>query len=200
MLPFPFSSLPDSAISNLNIGPGDHVFRLGETPSGFFHLADGEVHLVRHTKSGDEVPIHRAFAGDFFAEASLFSETYHCDAIVQANSRVSKIDKIQTLNFMTANPIFSMEVSAYLARQVQDYRRVLELRSIRSAHERILMAVADGWLRGSIMSFAAQIGLTHEATYRTLSDLVKTGQLMKMAHGQYRPLNVEMRGGSIKQD
>ena len=200
MLPSPFSSLPESAVAKLNIRSGQYLFRLGEKPNGFFHLADGEVHLVRHTESGDVVTIHRAFSGEYFAESSLFSNAYHCDAVAQVDTQLSKIDRTQTLDFMEDNPHFSLEVSAYLARQVQDYRRLLELRSIRSAQERVLAAVADGWLRGSIMSFAAQIGLTHEATYRTLSNLVKSGQLQKIARGRYELLNNQMYDGAIKQD
>lgn len=200
MLPSPFSSLPDSAIAELGLSSSEHVFRLGEKPSGFFHLIEGEVHLVRHTKSGDVVPVHRAFAGECFAEASLFSDAYHCDAMVQTDSQLAKIDRTKTLSFMETNPQFALEVSAYLARQVQDYRRLLELRSIRSAQERVLTAVADGWLRGSIMSFAAQIGLTHEAAYRSLSDLVKAGRLIKTSRGQYELLNNETHLDAVKQD
>lgn len=200
MLPSPFSSLPDSAVSELDLSSGKHLFRLGEKPSGFFHLVNGEVHLIRHTESGDAVPIHRAFSGECFAEASLFSDAYHCDAIVQVESKLAKIDRDQTLSFMEANPRFALELSAYLARQVQDYRRLLELRSIRSAQERVLAAVADGWLRGSIMSFAAQIGLTHEAAYRTLSGLVRSGRLIKKARGKYEITNSESAARAIKQD
>ncbi len=186
MLPAPFSSLPNSASTNFELHAGAYVFRLGGKPFGLFFLVDGEVHLIRHTKSGDAVPIHRAYAGEFFAEASLFSDAYHCDAIAQTHSKLLKIDRSQTLALMETNPRFSIEISTYLARQVQDYRRLLELRSIRSAQERVLSAVADGWLKGNILSFAAQLGLSHETVYRALSDLAKAKRLEKVARGKFR--------------
>ncbi len=186
MLPSPFSKLPDNAISQLEISSGDVLFRVGETPTGFYFLSSGEMHLLRYTEIGDAIPIHRAFSGQCFAEASLFSKAYHCDAVAQRDCELARMDRIQTLKFMEADSLFARNVSAYLAQQVQDYRRILELRSIRSAQERVLAAIAEGWMKGNIMSFAGQIGLTHEAAYRALSALVKTGKLVKPRRGQYQ--------------
>ena len=36
-----------------------------------------------------------------------------------------------------------------------------------------------------IKQFAAEIGLTHEATYRALAKLVKDGRIEKAGRGQY---------------
>lgn len=144
------------------------------------------MHLLRYTEMGEVIPIHRAFSGECFAEASLFSQAYHCDALAKCDCELARIDRHQTLKLMDADPLFARHVSAYLAQQVQDYRRILELRSIRSAEERVLAAIAEGWMKGNIMSFAGQIGLTHEAAYRALSALVKTGQLVKPRRGQYQ--------------
>ena len=57
--------------------------------------------------------------------------------------------------------------------------------TIRSAEERVLAAVSDGLLDGSIKRFAAEIGLTHEATYRTLARLVSREKLRKTGRGSY---------------
>jgi len=137
MLPAPFSSIPDSAIVELKFSSGECVFRLRQKTTGFFYLKEGEVHLLRHTKTGDAIPMHRAFSGECFAEASLFSDKYHCDAVVQTGTILAKVDRSQTLMLM---------------------------------HD---------------VSFAAQIGLTHEATYRALSELVKANRLYKTGRGQY---------------
>lgn len=57
------------------------VFKIGSPAVAVFHVQEGEVHLVRHAPDGATVIIHRAGAGDFFAEASLISRRYHCDAL-----------------------------------------------------------------------------------------------------------------------
>lgn len=158
---------------------------MGDLPTGFYYVTDGEIHLLRHLESGDTLPIHRAFAGEFFAEASFFSDGYHCDAVAQTHCDLIKINRDETLKFLRDSPIFAEEVTAHLARQVQNYRRLLELRSIRSAKNRVLAAVQEGLLKGQINSFASQIGLTQEATYRALSALVRAGRLEKPERGHY---------------
>ena len=185
MLPNPFSALPAKLLTLQEVSSGEAVFAMGEKPTGFFYVIEGEFHLLRNTEAGDPAVIHRAYTGEFFAEASLFSDTYHCIAEAKANTRLIKIDREGTLNFMTTNARFSNDLSAYLARQVQSYRSLIEVRSIRSAEERVLAAVADGWLKGSVVSFATQIGLTHEATYRALSSLVRRNVLKRTGRGQY---------------
>lgn len=158
---------------------------MGDQSSGFYYVIEGEVHLIRHLESGETLPIHRAFSGDFFAEASLFSESYHCDAVTQTECKLIKIDHQVTLKLLNESSDFALEVTAHLARQVQNYRRLLELRSIRSAKDRVLAAIHEGFLKGQINSFASQIGLTQEATYRALSELVQSGALIKLKRGQY---------------
>ena len=40
-------------------------------------------------------------------------------------------------------------------------------------------------LKSNVTTFAAEIGLTHEATYRALSALVRTGLVKKAGRGRY---------------
>lgn len=66
-------------------------------------------------------------------------------------------------------------------------RTRLELRNIRSARERVqtylaLNARADGRtiaLKGTVKDLAAELGLTHEALYRTLSKLEAEGTIAR---------------------
>ena len=186
MLPDPFSALARTAVRRICFGDGERIFSVDQRSDGFFYVASGEVHMIRHTVSGNRVIIHRAYAGDFFAEASLFSETYHCDAGAVSATEVCKIDKKATLVMMDNSASFSRAVSASFARQIQAYRRLMELRSIQSAKDRVYAAVSDGWLQGNIMTFASQIGLSHEATYRALAALARSNRLVKAGRGDYR--------------
>jgi CRP-like cAMP-binding protein len=66
-----------------------------------------------------------------------------------------------------------------LAHQVQELRTRLEQRNIRSARERVTQFlrisadIRDGSVRlpGTLKDLAGEIGLTHEALYRTLAAL-----------------------------
>lgn len=186
MLPEPFNELTQSSYNTYELKPGEHLFRMGDETHSIYLLQSGEIHLQRYTEDGDLITIHRAFSDRYFAEASLFSETYHCDAVAAQDSTVTRINKSAILDGMKKSPEFSFKVTAYFARQVQDYRRLLELRSIKSAKDRVLAGLQEGWHKGSIISFAAQLGLTHEATYRALNELVRDGRAEKIGRGDYR--------------
>jgi CRP/FNR family transcriptional regulator, dissimilatory nitrate respiration regulator len=72
------------------------------------------------------------------------------------------------------------------AGQVQGYRRRLEILAIKSAQDRVLAALAEFGQDGSVMRFAATIGLSHESTYRALSALVRIGAVRRIERGKYR--------------
>lgn len=185
MLPEIFDPLPQASLKAQILDKHEVLFRQNDDSFALFFLQTGSVQLVRHTMSGDEICIHRARSGETFAEASLFSKVYHCDAVCLDKAVVVAIEKRAVLAAMAENPAFAMAITARFASQIQFYRRRLELRSIRSAEERVLAAIADGLLSKSIKTLAAEIGLTHEASYRALAKLVKQGKLRKTAHGVY---------------
>jgi len=60
---------------------GQTLFRTGARTAGLYEIVTGKVRLVRVDRSGREAVLQVAAPGDTLAEASLFSSTYHCDAI-----------------------------------------------------------------------------------------------------------------------
>jgi CRP/FNR family transcriptional regulator, dissimilatory nitrate respiration regulator len=72
-----------------------------------------------------------------------------------------------------------------LARQVMTLRTRLEQRNIHSARDRVrhyltVNADANGrsvTLGGTLKDVAAELGLTHEALYRTLADMASDGEI-----------------------
>ena len=186
MLPEPFSLIPKHALFETSVLEGALLFRRFDAVSGMYFLRAGEVQLLRYGADGSEIIIHRAFAGESFAEASLFSDTYHCDALARTSCEVTRIDKQEVLKLLQSSPEFAVSLTSHLSKQVQSYRRLIELRAIKSAEQRVFVAVCEARLVGSIKAFASQIGLTHETTYRALSVLVKKQRLQKTARGTYR--------------
>lgn len=145
----------------------------------------GRVALIRHTESGHHVTLHVAAAGDTAAEASLFSPDYHCDCIAVEDSQLMFLKNAGVLALIESDPEFSKSLMKRFANQIIGYRRRLELLAIPSAEDRVLAALADGWLTGSVMQFASSVGLSHEATYRALSRLVAKGLVAREARGRY---------------
>ena len=166
---------------------GEVLFRRGGKTEGLFEVMTGRVRLTRVDRSGRELVLHLAGPGETLAEASLFSAEYHCDAIASTNAIVRVYPRREVLAAFEANPKAAQAFSATLAHQVMNLRTRIEQRNIRSASERVrhflaLNAGADGRtikLRGTLKELAAELGLTHEALYRTLAALEHSGEIKR---------------------
>jgi CRP-like cAMP-binding protein len=140
---------------------------------------------VRVDRSGREAVLYSAFAGETIAEASLFSPTYHCDAIATTSAVVRLYPKAAILAEFKRDPNVAEAFMAMLARQVMNLRTTLEQRNIHSARERIRHYLTvnlgpDGrsvLLPGTLKDLAANLGLTHEALYRTLAQMQEDGEV-----------------------
>jgi CRP-like cAMP-binding protein len=127
--------------------------------------------------------LHVAQPGEAFAEASLFSRTYHCDAAADIPSPVRAYSKPVLLRALREDPGAALALTGHLARQVQVLRGHIELLNIKSARERLL-AYLHNHLSASARqvelgrtwkAIATEIGLTHEAVYRALAALERDG-------------------------
>jgi CRP/FNR family transcriptional regulator, dissimilatory nitrate respiration regulator len=164
---------------------GQVLFRTGQRTAGFYGVVTGSVRLVRVDRAGREAVLHVAGAGETLAEASLFSPDYHCDAIATTDAVVRLYPKAAVLAELERNPRVSRAFIAMLAHQVMELRTRLEQRNIHSARDRVrhylsLNVGADGrtvTVRGTLKDIANEIGLTHEALYRTLAEMVAAGEI-----------------------
>lgn len=166
-----------------SIEAGSHLFRQGDAATAIFLIEAGCLRLERTSPDGRTVVLHRARAGDLFAEAALFSEYYHCDAVAQCDSRVRVYDKSSVLAGLDSSDS-GRALVAFMARQLQQLRQRLELRNVRSASARVLLFLesrADDHghvhIAGTLQNIAEELGLTREALYRVLASLKKEGQI-----------------------
>jgi CRP-like cAMP-binding protein len=168
------------------LAAGELLFRQGERTFGVFRLVRGGVRLQRFTPAGAVVPMHTVRAGEPFAEAALFADQYHCQAEALRASEVLVYERGALLESLRARPEAMGDLARDLAQRVQQLRQAIELRQPRSAAERVLQYLrlhADGagtWrTAGSLKEWAEDIGLTHEALYRTLARLERDGRLRR---------------------
>lgn len=164
---------------------GDLIFRQDEPTCGFYCVLEGSVELRRVSAQGGNIILHHAVAGETFAEASLFSATYHCDAVACADTKALFLRKDITLARLVKDSTFATSLLAHMARQVQHYRALQQLQAIRRADERVLAALQLGLPTNNWISFAGQIGLSHEAVYRALKALTTQGKVQRIARGEY---------------
>lgn len=166
---------------------GEALFRQGDAARAVFVVLQGRLALTRHAADGRPLVLFVAQDGDSLAEAALFAQAYHCDAIAQTPAVVAEIPKAPLRRLMQGDPRIAEALTARLARQVQDLRQRLELRNIRNARERVWQKLQLGPIRddGTVIidrplkEMAGEIGLTHEALYRSLAALEKAGRIRR---------------------
>ncbi len=169
------------------LAAGQALFRAGSRANGFFEVIGGTVRLIRVDRNGREAVLQTACAGDTLAEASLFSPAYHCDAVAATDAVVRRFPKSVMLAELQRDPRLARAFAAMLARQVMTLRTRLETRNIHSARERVrhYLAVNAGADRrtvvvsGTLKELAADLGLTHEALYRTLARMAADGEITR---------------------
>jgi len=167
------------------LAPGELLFRQGDRAAAIYKVESGRLRLIRRTVDDHLVILHTARQGEFFAEASLFAEAYHCDAVAAAQSRVRVYPKAIMMEALRTDPALAEAFMARLARQLQELRALMELRNIRSARERVLQYLRlrvrgrSIAVEGQLQDIAAEIGITREALYRTLAALEADGCLTR---------------------
>jgi CRP-like cAMP-binding protein len=186
----PQLAIDTSATKTRALRRSQTLFRQGDQAAAIFFVESGRLRLERRTSDGRLVVIHTARPGEFFAEASLFSDVYHCDAVATEACRVRSYPKQAVLAALRTDPAQALSFLAVVARQLQDLRQRLELRNVRSARERVLLflglhadAKGQATLPGQLQDVAADIGLSREALYRTLAALEEDGAIARTRAG-----------------
>ena len=176
------------AESNVRVlAAGERLFQQGDPATAIYRVESGRLRLIRRTIDDHLVILHTARRGEFFAEAALFADVYHCDAVAALPARIRVYPKAKVLGALRAEPALAEAFMARLARQLQELRARMELRSIRSARDRVLQYLrlhTDAYgrgvaIEGQLQDIAAEIGMTREALYRTLAALETEGLLVR---------------------
>ena len=163
---------------------GDTLFRVGDRPQVLYFVFDGELALVRHSRNGQEVVLQRTHSG-FFAEASVESRRYHCDGIAKEGSRVCLLPMQAFRQALASDPSFRAAWIRLLAGEIRSLRTRCERLVLRSVGERIVHYIesegSDGAIEldRSLKAWALDLGVTHEALYRALAQMTRSGLLSR---------------------
>lgn len=168
--------------SRESFAKGEPLFRSGERPGAMFYLLSGEVCLLRRSRDGAETILQRT-RGGFFAEASLESERYHCDAVAAESGELLKFPARAFREALAGDAEFCNGWIAHLAREVRRLRAQCERLSLKGAVQRIVHYIESEGARGTLVltqtkkAWAAELGLSHEALYRALRRMQEQGIL-----------------------
>lgn len=172
--------------TELDVAAGKIVAHVGSRPRFMYFIRIGEIRLRRLSINGAEIVLQRGIHG-FVAEASLASPAYHCDIVAVVDSMLLTFPIKPFAELLRTDASFAHYWMTSLAREVRSLRAQCERLALRTARERIQHYIeSEGHGRVFELSqtrkaWAAELGLTHEALYRTLSAMVAEGTLVMEA-------------------
>ncbi len=172
------SSLLASALSRMakreqELAAGDMLFRAGDPVLSLFLVVSGELLLTRALPQGSDLVLQRAGIGAVLAEASLFAESYHCDAIAAGPSVLRVVPRQRIEAALASDWEMTRAWTRHLAQEVQRSRARAEILALKRVTERVAawIALNDNELppKGRWRHIASEIGVTPEALYRELA-------------------------------
>lgn len=163
---------------------GERLFAKGQRPRYLFWVHAGQVVLERAAVNGASVVLQRTHQG-FVSEASLQSPRYHCDAVVVLDAHITRVPVPALLQALTDDPAFALRWIAMLNQEVRRLRLQCERLNLKGVQARVLhwletegtggcCAVTAGY-----KSLAAELGVSHEALYRALAEMVDAGLVLR---------------------
>jgi CRP/FNR family transcriptional regulator, dissimilatory nitrate respiration regulator len=162
----------------------ERIFLTGDKPEWMFYVVSGEITLERTGLQGEPVVLQRTRQG-FVSEASLKSAKYHCDALAIVDTTVVKIPIRDLSAELERDPAFASRWIGMLNGEVRRLRLHCERLSMKSVKDRVLHLINTEGLNGSyaattgLKSLAGELGITHEALYRTLAALEKANVIRR---------------------
>ncbi|MBG6145760.1 Crp/Fnr family transcriptional regulator [Roseibium album] len=151
---------------------GERLFHTGDRVLKVFWVLEGQIDLVRVTPSGNEMVLQSAGHGTVLAEASVYSESYHCDAVARSEGTVAQLGTNAFKDRLATNRIWAENWAGSLAHSVQRARLNTEIRSLKRVADRLdfwLAVNSDASAEKPIKDIAAEIGVSPEALYRELA-------------------------------
>jgi CRP-like cAMP-binding protein len=158
--------------SSRSLAKEESLFLTGEPVRSMFLVTEGQVDLVRHTETGLRVLLYRAGPGSVLAEASAYSDAYHCDGTAVGPALVRSVPLVLFRACLDGDAGLANAWAARLAQGLQGARMNAAIRSMRTVEERLEAWLAGGRPlppKGQWQSLAEALGVTREALYRELS-------------------------------
>ncbi len=165
----------------VTLAAGQYLFHAGDPVRDLFVTRRGGVHLVRHQPDGSVLVLQRGGPGSIVAEASVYSDSYHCDGVAwnqrdaarAGDTQVVAFARTEIVRHLRENADFADAWARHLAHELQRVRMLAEILSIRTVAKRL-----DAWMawrngecprRGDWHAVANEIGVSPEALYRELA-------------------------------
>ena len=165
---------------------GEYLFHKGIKPEFMFFIVSGEAVLIRESSHGEPIVLQRCKSG-FISEASLLTDAYHCDAIATQSGQAITLPIKFLINALTDSQ-FSLKWVQLLSKEIMRLRTQSERLGLKDIRSKLIHLIETEGKQGILTlqadykSMASEIGVTHEALYRTMAILEDEGLLKKHSH------------------
>ena len=80
--------LDEQTLERRSLARHEALFRQGEKVTAIYFVEAGRLRLERRTFDGRTLVLGTTLSGNFFVEAALFADIFHCDAVATEPSHV----------------------------------------------------------------------------------------------------------------
>ena len=173
MLPSHVARILGLSDRNVTLRGGERLFGVGDDVRFVFIVREGGVQMLRRRPDGGALVLQRVAPHALVAEASLFAQRYHCEAVAEGQTLLARIPKAAVLEHQNTDPQWLQQFASHLASEVQRARGRAELLSLKRVGDRL-----DAWFtlhgnempeRGRWVNWASELGVSPEALYRELA-------------------------------
>ncbi|NET31579.1 MAG: Crp/Fnr family transcriptional regulator [Cyanothece sp. SIO1E1] len=187
LLPHPLCN----AATYRDLAAGQKLFQQGDPAVALFMVKTGRLKVVRHIDRHKMTTLQVARPNDTMGEAALFSSVHFCAAVAEITSQVIVYPKQALFAALRQYPGLAETLMVLMVKKIQSLKLLLELRDVRTAHERVLRYLSYLAQPGDprVVSFdrplkdiAGELGLTPETLSRALSRLEQEGAITRQQY------------------
>ena len=157
---------------SLSFDANQPVFRTDDPVRLMYLVIEGEIDLLRFSSQGATLILARATPFDVVAEASAYSNAYHCDGIASVPSQLKCLSVEAFQKGLQGSTSATHVWTKRLAFELQSARTQSEIRSLKTVADRL-----DAWLsvgntippHGRLQDLARILSVSREALYRELA-------------------------------
>lgn len=176
-----------AVVTDQHLSNGQVLFHRNEASRAIYAVKAGQVRLLHYTQSGQCISHYTVHPGEICAEIALFLEVYTCSAIVEESAHVLTYPKQAFLSTLQQNSDFAIAFMQQLSYRLHTTKVMVELRSIRSAQERVLHYLHlitppeknVVMLEQPLKNIAFDLGISPEVLSRTLAQLAGEGAIAR---------------------
>ena len=177
----------EKLLKTMTYEAGETIFRENDECFAIGIVLKGSVKIVSYSHLGNEIVFNTVNENGIFGNNLLFSSSpyYKGDVETLGDTVIAYLHKNDLLSIFKHNESF---LKAYLEIQAdfgKSLNSKIKLLSLSSARERLLYLLEDndGTVDyESVTSLAGELNLERETLSRTISALVKEGQIIKGSH------------------